>query len=151
VLTLDRIFLLPSSTSDHGRDLNAIIRDGLRWFKRYFRKAWESRGSGFYGFVGALTFVYLEALDLAGDLAGIADIRIDLGWVIGFVVSNLVDAVMNLVRAALWPLEWIQRFGITGRSLLLLAGAYLIYRLIRPTVLRLLSEDDPEPEPRPEA
>lgn len=131
--------------------MHAIIGDGLRWFRRFFRKAWESRGGGFYGFVGALTFVYLEAVDLGGDLAGIADIRIDLGWVIGFVVSNLVEAVMNLVRAALWPLEWIQRFGITGRSLLLLAGAYVVYRLIRPTVLRLLEDDAPEREPRPEA
>lgn len=126
--------------------MNAIIRSGLHWFRRYFRKAWESRGGGFYGFVGALTFVYLEALDLAGDLAGIAGIRIDLGWVIGFVVSNLVEAVMNLVRAALWPLEWIERFGITGKSILLLTGAYVAYRLIRPTVLRLLSDGDAEPE-----
>lgn len=111
------------------------------------RKAWESRGGGFYGFVGALTFVYLEAVDLAGDLAGIADVRVDVGWVIGFVVSNLIEAVMNLVWAALWPLEWIQRFGLTGTSLLLLAGAYIAYRLIRPTVLRLLEDDALEQEP----
>lgn len=128
--------------------MNAIVRNGLHWFRRYFRKAWESRGGGFYGFVGALTFVYLEVLDLAGDLAAVAGVRIDLGWVIGFLVSNFIDAVMNLVRAALWPFEWIQRFGLNLTSAALLGGAYLLYRLIRPAVLRLLEDPDEGPEPR---
>lgn len=122
--------------------MNRIARSAGHRFRRHFREAWESRGGGFYGFVAALTFAYLEVIDLAGDLAGIGGARVDVGWVIGFLVNNLIDAVMNLVRAALWPLEWVQRFGIGLTSALLLTGAYGVYRLIRPTVLRLL--EDPE-------
>lgn len=126
--------------------MNAVVRDGLNWFRRYFRKAWESRGGGFYGFVGALTFVYLEVVDLAGDIAGVRWVRVDLGWLIGFLVNNLIEAVMNLVRAAIWPLEWVQRSGIGLTSGFLLVVSYLGYQAIRPTVLRLLEDPDEESE-----
>lgn len=125
--------------------MNRAVRSAAHRFQRHFREVWESRGGGFYGFVAALTFAYLEVVDLAGDLVGVGDARVDLGWVIGFLVNNLIDAVMNLVWAAIWPLEWIQRFGIGLTSGALLVGAYGVYRLIRPTVLRLLQEPDAPP------
>lgn len=116
-------------------------------FRRHVRELWRSRGGGFYGFVAVLTFLYLEVVDLAGDLAGIRLRSIDLGWAIGFLVDNFVDALMNLVRSVIWPAAWIQRFGVGALSGALLAGAYIAYRLIRPTVIRLLEEDTDQPPP----
>jgi hypothetical protein len=57
-------------------------------------------------------------------------------------VQNFVQALMNVVKAAIWPVEWIGRFGVSLLSLALLAGAYGVYRLIRPGVLRLLREEE---------
>lgn len=130
--------------------MKAVAKRGGRWFRRYFREVWESRGGGFYGFVGAITFVYLEALDLAGDVAGLTGVRVDVGWVIGFLVENLISAIMNLVWAAIWPVEWISRFGVGLTMAALLGGSYLVYRAIRPTVLRLLEDRAEEPERLPD-
>ena len=123
--------------------MNAMVGNGVHWFRGYFRKVWESRGGGYYGFVGAVTFVYLEALDLAGDIAAVGGVRLDVGWVIGFMVENLISAVMNLVRAAIWPFAWISRFGLGLTTAALLLGTYVAYRLLRPAVLRFLEEPDP--------
>ncbi len=121
-------------------------------FRHHLRELWESRGGGFYGFVAALTFLYLEAADLIGDLAGVGRAQwLDLGWWIGWVVSNLVEAALNGVWAALWPLTWVQHFGLGLLSVGLFAGSYVTYRAIRPTVLRLLRDPDEEARLEPAA
>lgn len=120
-----------------------LVRQADHRFRRHVLKLWKSRGGGFYGFVAVLTFLYLEAIDLAGDVAGVGRAALlDLGWWIGFLVENLIDVVLNTVWAAMWPVTWIQHFGIGLLSGALLAGAYGVYRLIRPGVLRLLEEPD---------
>lgn len=125
--------------------MNRIVQRGTSRLRRHVRELWRSRGGGFYGFLVVLTFLYLEAVDLAGDLVGLQGAAVDIGWVIGFLVENAVDALMNLIWSALWPVAWIDRFGVSLVSGALLAGAYVVYRLIRPRVLRLL-EDPGESE-----
>lgn len=128
--------------------MNEIIREGSHRFRRHVLHLWESRGGGFYGFVAVLTFLYLEAIDLVGDVMGAGGfLRMDLGWVIGWMVQNFVDALLNLVFSAIWPVEWVSRFGVGVRSGLLLLGAYGLYRLLRPAVLRWLREPDAELDP----
>lgn len=113
--------------------------------RRYLLRLWESRGGGFYGFVTALTFLYLEAISLASDFVGPQPFNI--GWWIGWVVSNFFEALVNSVRAAIWPLTWVGTFGIGLRSAALLGTAYVAYRAVRPAVLRFLraGEDDAAP------
>ena len=130
-----------------------------RAFRRYLLGLWESRGGGFYGFVAAATFLYMEAVSLLGEFARIGRLEwFDLGWWIRWVISNLVEAALNSVWAALWPLTWVKHFGVGPRwsSLmlgvgLLLAGylgaAYVIYDFIRPTVVFWLREPDEEELP----
>jgi hypothetical protein len=114
------------------------LKDRLR---RHVREVWESRGGGFYGFVAMLTFLYLEAVDLAGDISSLPGfLKLDVGWVIGWFVNNAIDAVRNLVWSVIWPVEWIGRFGVSLFSLALLGACYGVYRLIRPWVLRLLED-----------
>lgn len=112
------------------------------WIRRYVRKLWESRGGGFYGFVATLMFIYLEIIDIAGDLIAMGGARINLGWFISFVVSNLVDVVMNTVRAAIWPATWIGQFGVGITSGVLIGVVYVGYLAVRPSVLRMLREPD---------
>ncbi len=115
-------------------------------YRRHLRGVWMSRGGGFYGFVVLLTFVYLESVDLAGDIAALPGSHVDAGFLISWIVGNLVDALVNTIRAALWPVAWIQHFGIGLLSAALLAGSFLLYRMVRPTVLRWLTPTD-EPAP----
>ena len=53
--------------------MKALVRDTAHHatgrFRRHVRQMWDSRGGGFYGFVAVLMFLYLETLDLAGDIA----------------------------------------------------------------------------------
>jgi len=115
--------------------------------RRTLRKVWASRGGGYYGLVVAITFVYLEAIDLAGDVAGLVRAwPISLGSVIAFVVGNLVDAVLIAISAALWPVKWLSTFGVGPVLLGLLGATYVTYRLTRPAIVRLLAPDEDERE-----
>ncbi len=109
------------------------------------RKVWASRGSGYYGLVAAITFVYLEAVDLIGDIAGLVRAwPISVGSIISFFVGNLVDAVLIAVAAALWPIKWLGAFGVGPVLLAMLGATYVTYRLSRPAILRLLEPDEDE-------
>jgi hypothetical protein len=121
-----------------------IVQGTGNRFRKHVREMWESRGGGFYGFVAVLTFLYLETIDLAGDVAG--GFQLELGWLISFFVSNAVDFALNMMWSAIWPLTWVTRFGINLQSAALLGGAYVGYRALRPTVLRLL-QDPAGPNP----
>ena len=113
--------------------------------RRTLRKVWASRGGGYYGLVAAITFVYLEAIDLVGDLAGLLrSWPIGLGSIISFFVGNLVDAVLIAVSAALWPFKWLGAFGVGPTLIALLGATYVTYRLTRPAILRLLRPDEDE-------
>jgi hypothetical protein len=112
---------------------------------------WESRGSGFYGFVAAGTFLYLEATDLVGDVPALLAVGLDLGELISFFVNNLVEAVMFTVTAALWPVWWIEHVGINLGSAVLLGVGYLAYRAVRPTVTRWLEDPESDTERPPAA
>lgn len=116
--------------------------------RRYVRKVWSSRGGGFYGFVATLMFLYLEVVDLAGDVLGFpALVGASLGGVIGWGVTNVINAVLNLVRAAIWPMSWLLGFGIGVRSALLLGATYVTYRVAHPHILRLLQEPEGDADP----
>jgi hypothetical protein len=110
------------------------------WIRRYVRKLWASRGGGFYGFVATLMFIYLEIIDIAGDILDMGGARISLGWLISFLVSNMIDVVKNTVRAAIWPATWISQFGVGIMSAVLIGVMYVGYMAVRPSVLRMLRE-----------
>ena len=115
------------------------------YFRQRLLRLWQSRGGGYYGLVAALTFLYLETVGIAADFAGLGQFSISLGWVISFLVGSFVDAILNGVWAALWPLKWVGLFGVGPKLLVLLGGSYVVYRVTRPAVLRLLGDDAEQP------
>ncbi len=130
--------------------MNELIRHGGQGLRRHARQVWESRGGGFYGFVAMLTFLYLESLNLLGDVAALPHFRPTIGGVIGWVVQNMVAALLNFLWSVVWPVAWINRFGVNAMSAAFLVGCYATYRLIRPSILRLLQEPGEVVEAAPE-
>ncbi len=122
--------------------MHTIVRKAGHRYRRHARHLWESRGGGFYGFVGTLTFLYLEATALVGDVTGLPNFQVSLSGVIGWWVQNLVTGILNVVWASIWPVAWIQRFGVNLTSAALLGGCYVGFLLIRPAVTRLLREPE---------
>ncbi len=122
--------------------MNVIVRHGTHHLRRHVRQVWQSRGSGFYGFAGTLMFLYLEVMSLVGDVTGLPSIQLSVGGIVGWFVQNLVTGILNVVWASIWPVAWIKRFGVNLTSGALLVGAYLVFLLIQPLVLRWLRDPD---------
>lgn len=127
--------------------MNQLQRSVANSIRRRLLRLWESHGGGFYGFVAVLTFIYLEVVDIGGDIAALPGSSIDAGFIISFIISNLVDAFANGFKAAIWPAWWISGFGVSLLSAALLGGSYVAYLAIRPAVLRLLTPSDGAPAP----
>jgi hypothetical protein len=83
-------------------------------------------------------------VDLVGDVAGFRGVSLNLGTLISWFVSAFVDAIVNGIGAAIWPVHWLGEFGLGLKLLALLGGTYVTYRLVRPAVLRLLDTTDEE-------
>ncbi len=122
--------------------MHTLVRRTGHRYRRHVRRVWESRGGGFYGFVATLTFLYLEAMSLVGDVTGLPNFQVSTSGVVGWLVQNLVTGIMNVVWASIWPVAWISRFGVNIRSALLLLAAYGIFHAVRPYVIRLLREPE---------
>ena len=91
---------------------------------------WESSGAGLYGAIAAGTFVRLEVLTFRSEWAEAGSLR-------AFVESELVetvigfslDSILNLVKAAIWFVDWLEfpwiHIGALG------AGCFVTYALAR--------------------
>lgn len=122
--------------------MNEIARNAGHKLRRHAGEIWASRGGGFYGFVAMVTFLYMEGVNLMGDIASLWHLRLDLGGLIGWVVQNMVQALLTLLWSVIWPVAWISRFGVGFTSLVLLLACYATYKLIRPGVQRLLEQPE---------
>ena len=67
--------------------------------RRWFAKLLSVHGGGLYAFGYACTFVYLEVVDLAEDVAGLFADDFNL---ISFAVEVFVDSIMNMVESLIW-------------------------------------------------
>jgi hypothetical protein len=119
---------------------------GPYWVK-VAKKMWRPRGSGFYALIAVVTFVSLQGqllLDRSRELWATwrAAPYADGGAFVDFLSSQLwsgfievlvavsVETILNVVWAGLWPLFWLQRYGVVvavGVVLLTYAG----YRIAR--------------------
>jgi len=121
--------------------MHPIVRRAAHKLRRHALEVWESRGGGFYGFVAMITFLWLEAVNLVGDVAGLSQVGLDVGGLISWFVQTTVQGLLTVLWAAIWPVAWINHLGVGLTSLMLLAAAYVAYKAIHPMVSRLLREE----------
>lgn len=128
-------------------------------------KMWRPKGSGFYALIAALTFLNLQVSLLAertGAMWGTwrdapyfrAEFFNFLGGQLWGLVQELVirvsiGTVLNAVWAGLWPLTWVDRFGLVASGALAVL-AYVTYRGARrmlPAFDAVMQTVDQEDEP----
>ncbi|HKJ93655.1 MAG TPA: hypothetical protein VJ957_10815 [Longimicrobiales bacterium] len=122
--------------------VHPVVHRRAHRLRRHAREMWDSKGGGFYGFVATVTFFGLETVNLVGDVAALPHVQLGIGGVVGWFVGNLVQGLMTALWSTIWPVAWISRLGVGVKLVALLAGAYVVYRLIRPLVSRLLREPE---------
>jgi len=123
-----------------GEVTKKVARHAAHRFRRHALHLWESRGGAYYGFVATITFLYLEAVNLFGDVAALPQQQLNLGGLISWFVQNLVQGLLTAMWAAIWPVAWVSHLGVGLTSGVLLATSYGVYRMIRPWVSRWLRE-----------
>lgn len=119
-----------------------MARHATHRLRRHALELWESRGGGYYGFVATITFLWLEAVNLFGDVAALPRLQLDIGGLISWLVQNLVQGLLTAMWAAIWPVAWISHLGVGLTSGVLLGGSYGVYRVVHPWVSRWLREEE---------
>lgn len=122
--------------------VHPLVRRAGHRLRHHALEVWTSRGGGFYGFAAMVTFLWLEGVNVVGDIASLGSLEPNLGAVIGWFVQNTVQGLLTALWAAIWPAAWISHLGVGVTSGLLFAGSYVAYRAVRPSVTRLLSEPE---------
>jgi len=116
------------------------------FLRRWFRRVWELRGGGAYAIGFGVTFLYLEINDILFD-----DIptlfAMDLTSVdslIGFVVSFIIDTLMNTLVAFVWPALLLSNGEIYG--LVALVAIFTLFpRYLKKPIEHWLFEGEPPP------
>ena len=93
---------------------------------RFLLKKWTKFGSGFYGLTGLWTFIVIEAAELADMLGGEGfsnGIDVEL---VSFIISFLVNQLINFITALLWFSYWP---GPSESILVWVIVAFLGYRV----------------------
>jgi hypothetical protein len=91
------------------------------WFRTWFAKIWKVRGGGLYACGYAVTFAYLEVKMVVTDFVQ-SDSVVDfvVGEAMQMVMHFAFDSIANMVKAAIWPLffvQWRPPYGAIGLAL----------------------------------
>jgi hypothetical protein len=69
-------------------------------------------GGGIYGSLAFATFLYLEAMDLVGDIAAAGSLWAFLSSLsVGWLIAQMVESVKFAVQAMMWPWYWFSELG----------------------------------------
>lgn len=108
----------------------------------WFRKVWKARGGGLYACGFVLTFVYLEASMLIGEImaaTGFVDFFTE--QLVELPLRFMSESLKNLISAFLWPvplLEFSPPWGVA-----ILAAIYLLFTyLVKEPLQQWLFHDE---------
>lgn len=91
------------------RELKTLrkMKQGERPRGNPLHEKWLKFGGGFYGVVGLMTWLWIEAFELLPDTLGLVKsvYRLDPGGVIAFFVASF----KNFIAAIAWPAYWLDR------------------------------------------
>ncbi len=108
----------------------------------WFRKIWKARGGGLYACGFVLTFVYLEASMLIGEImaaTGFVDFFTE--QLLELPLRFLSESLQNMIAAFIWPVPFIQFSPPWG--LAILGAIYLLFTyLIKEPLEHWLFKDD---------
>jgi hypothetical protein len=114
---------LPAFVGTHGVALAIAAVGGVtavRWVRRGVRRQLKDSaaaqvaefGGGLYGALAFATLLYLEVIDLAGDLASAGSAGaffrgMDFEWLMG----QMMESIGFAIRAGMWPWYWFAEMG----------------------------------------
>ncbi len=109
----------------------------------WFRKVWKARGGGLYACGFVLTFVYLEASMVIGEImaaTGFVDFFTE--QLVELPLRFLGESFKNMIQAFIWPVEIITYSPPWGIAIL--AAMYLLftYLIKEPLEQWLFSDED---------
>lgn len=118
-----------------------LVEQSHGWLRNWFRKIWDVRGGGLYAVGFAVTFLYLEILDLADDVMGIG--ALFDGHIIAFIVDIFIDSLKNTIAASVWPVgivQWAPPFGAIA-----LGVAFWLFPIyVKPHIENWLFDGEPQ-------
>ena len=117
-----------------------------RVLKRFARTVWNARGGGLYACGFVVTFLWLEATTLIGELVSSTSLAsFFTDQLFEFIFRFTVQSLQNTVAAFIWPLWVIEMSPLWGG--LLLAALYFAFpRYIKEPLSEWLFRDDVEQE-----
>jgi hypothetical protein len=118
------------------------------WFRQWFRKIWEVRGGGLFACGYAITFAVLEVTTVVGELAESESIgAFFTGQLVEFIFRFATDSIVNMVKALMWPVffvQWEPPFGAIGLGLAYLVFANYLKKPISQWLFGESEEETPE-------
>ena len=138
----DRAKLVGSLGETLVREPKAFPKKTAHAMRPWFRKVWKARGGGLYACGFVLTFVYLEASMLIGEiLAATGVVSFFTEQLIELPFRFLSESLTNLVYAFLWPIPLLEFSPPWGFAIL--AAIYLIFaKFIKEPLTQWLFHDE---------
>ena len=117
-------------------------------FRKWSRKTWELRGGGAYAMGFIVTFLYLETMDILFDdvpkLYAMQNLASDIP---AFIIEFLIDTLMNLMWAFIWPVLVLQL--PTPWNIILLVAVFTLFpKFVQKPVEHWLYEGKEPPPPK---
>ena len=121
-------------------------------FRRWFRNVWAVRGGGLYAVGFAISFLYLETVEiLTDDLPALFTTNLLSSEIISFIVSFVIDTFVNFVTALIWP-ALVAMFAPPWGAISLGVAFVAFFRFLKAPVERWLDRemDDVEGTDKPD-
>ncbi len=138
----DRAKVVGSLSGTLVREPKSFPKKTAHAVRPWFRRVWKARGGGLYAFGFVLTFVYLEASMLIGEImaaTGFVDFFTE--QLIELPFRFLTESLSNLIQAFIWPVPILEISPPWGVAIL--AAIYLLFtRLIKEPLEHWLFHDD---------
>jgi len=138
----DRAKVVGSLSETLVREPKSFPKKTAHAARPWFRKVWKARGGGLYAFGFVLTFVYLEASMLIGEImaaTGFVDFFTE--QLIELPFRFLTESLSNLIQAFIWPVPILEISPPWGVAIL--AAIYLLFtHLIKEPLEHWLFRDE---------
>jgi hypothetical protein len=128
-----RVIDLPASAGAHVVPVGVAVAGGVlavRWARRGVRRQLADGvaakvaefGGGLYGSVAFATLLYLEAMDLVGDVAAAGSLGGFVGGLsFAWLMEQMMESIGFFVTAIMWPWYWLSALGPAAAAIV--AGA----------------------------